>query len=133
MEAYEHITDPLEQQRLMQIVTDIMARRPRLNLQASYFVDSYAAELALLDKEHELISMLVDTQISLEKTESKSLQDSLCWSYTLANKFEDRKWQYQDAEALLRRFIRVSKREIDAEFYVKSQMETAKAREARAA
>lgn len=73
MEAYEHITDPLEQQRLMQIITDIMARRPRLNLQASYFVDSYAAELALLDKEHELISMLVDTQISLEKTESKSL------------------------------------------------------------
>jgi hypothetical protein len=57
----------------MQIVTDIMARRPRLNLQACYFLDSYAAELALLDKEHELISMLVDTQISLEKTESKSL------------------------------------------------------------
>ncbi len=73
MEAYEHISDPLEQQRLMQIVTDIMARRPRLNLQACYFLDSYAAELALLDKEHELISMLVDTQISLEKTESKSL------------------------------------------------------------
>ena len=117
----------------MQIVTDIMARRPRFNLQASYFLDSYSAELALLDKEHELISMLVDTQISLEKTESKSLQDSLCWSYSLANKFEDKKWQYQDAEALLRRFIKQSKKEYDAEFYVKSQMEAAKLHEARAA
>jgi hypothetical protein len=55
--------------------------------------------------------MLVDTQISLEKTESKSLQDILCWSYSLANKFEDKKWQYQDAEALLRRFIKQSKKE----------------------
>jgi len=45
----------------MQIITDIMARRPRFNLQASYFVDSYKAELDLLDKEHELISMLLDT------------------------------------------------------------------------
>lgn len=73
MEAYEHITDPLEQQRLMQIVTDLMARRPRLNLQASYFQDSYAAEIALLDKEHELVKMLLDTQITLEKVENKSL------------------------------------------------------------
>ena len=45
MEAYEHITDPLEQQRLMQIITDLMARRPRLNLQATYFIDSYTAEI----------------------------------------------------------------------------------------
>lgn len=60
MEAYEHITDPLEQQRLMQIVTDLMARRPRLNLQASYFQDAYAAEITLLDKEHKLLTTLVD-------------------------------------------------------------------------
>ena len=44
MECYEHIVDPLEQQRLMQIITDISARRPRLNLTASYFRDSYVAE-----------------------------------------------------------------------------------------
>jgi len=41
MECYEHIAEPLEQQRLMQIVTDMMALRPRLNLGATYFRDSY--------------------------------------------------------------------------------------------
>jgi hypothetical protein len=49
MECYEHITDPLEQQKLMQIITDIMSRRPRLNLTANYFKDSYKAESACLD------------------------------------------------------------------------------------
>ena len=50
MECYEHIVDPLEQQRLMQVVTDIMARRPRLNLNGSYFKDAYAAENECLEK-----------------------------------------------------------------------------------
>ena len=50
VECYEHIVDPLEQQRLMQVITDIMARRPRLNLQASYFKDAYAAEITCLEK-----------------------------------------------------------------------------------
>ncbi len=50
MECYEHIVDPLEQQRLMQIITDISARRPRLNLTASYFKDSYVAECQCLDQ-----------------------------------------------------------------------------------
>ena len=50
MECYEHIVDPLEQQRLMQVVTDIMARRPRLNLNASYFKDAYVAENECLEK-----------------------------------------------------------------------------------
>ena len=49
MEAYEHIADPLEQQQTMQVITDIMGRRPRLNMQASYFKDSYEAELRCLD------------------------------------------------------------------------------------
>lgn len=50
LECYEHICDPLEQQRLMQAVTDLMARRPRLNLQANYFADAYKAEIACVEK-----------------------------------------------------------------------------------
>ena len=49
LECYEHICDPLEQQRLMQVLTDLMSRRPRLNLQANYFKDSYSAEFECLD------------------------------------------------------------------------------------
>ena len=33
----------------MQVITDTMSRRPRLNLQANYFADSYKAELECLD------------------------------------------------------------------------------------
>ena len=85
MECYEHVTDPLEQQKLMQTITNIMARRPRLNLQANYFTDAYEAEIALLQKQFELIKAIVDIQVSLEKTENKRLQDSLNMSYFLAN------------------------------------------------
>jgi len=42
-------------------------------LTANYFKDSYAAESELLDKEHELLKMLLDTQVSIEKTENKNL------------------------------------------------------------
>ena len=50
LECYEHVTDPLEQQKLMQIMTDVMARRPRLNLNANYFIDAYDAEIMCLKK-----------------------------------------------------------------------------------
>jgi hypothetical protein len=49
MECYEHVCDPLEQQRLMQVVTDLMARRPRIDLHAGYFRDAYQAEIECLD------------------------------------------------------------------------------------
>jgi hypothetical protein len=73
MECYEHITDPLEQQKIMQNITDIMARRPRLNLNANYFLDAYDAEINLLEKQFEHAQMLVDLQVTLEKTENKRL------------------------------------------------------------
>lgn len=101
MECYEHIVDPLEQQRLMQIITDIMARRPRLNLNACYFKDAYAAEISCLEKQLELVQLLVDYQVSIEKSENRRLQDSLALSYTLSNEYEKNRWKYQDAEALL--------------------------------
>ena len=106
MECYEHVVDPLEQQRLMQIVTDIMARRPRLNLNAYYFKDAYEAEIKCLEKQLELVQLLIDYQVSLEKSENKRLQDALALSYTLADEYEKNRWKYQDAEALLAAVIK---------------------------
>ena len=57
----------------MQVITDLMARRPRLNLNANYFIDAYDAEIECLTKQFELVKTLVDLQISLEKTENKRL------------------------------------------------------------
>ena len=41
MEVYEHTYDPLESVRVLQIIADTMAIRPRVNLDATYFQDSY--------------------------------------------------------------------------------------------
>ena len=85
----------------MQTVVDLMARRPRMNLLANYFVDAYTAEVMYLKKQTEFVKTLVKNQINLEKTETKRLQDSLCLSYELAKMYSENRWKYQDAEALL--------------------------------
>ena len=59
MEAYEHISDPLEAQRLITVITDLMGKRPRLNLEASYFRDAYTAERVCLEKHAELLRVLI--------------------------------------------------------------------------
>ena len=48
MECYEHISDILEQQRIIQIIIDEMAKRPRINLKATHFKDSYITEIKCL-------------------------------------------------------------------------------------
>jgi|LauGreDrversion4_2_1035121.scaffolds.fasta_scaffold119299_5 hypothetical protein len=49
LEAYEHICDPLEQQRMMQIMTDLMAQRPRIDYcHSGYFSESYKADTACM-------------------------------------------------------------------------------------
>lgn len=49
MECYDHTCDSLEQQRLIQIVVDLLAKRPRINLAANHFKDSYRAEIDALE------------------------------------------------------------------------------------
>ena len=49
MECYDHTCDSLEQQRLIQIVVDLLAKRPRMNLAANHFKDSYRAEIDALE------------------------------------------------------------------------------------
>ena len=48
LSVYEHTCDPLESIRVLQIIVDTMALRPRINLDASYFKDSYVAEIKVL-------------------------------------------------------------------------------------
>ncbi len=48
LEAYEHTSDPLEQVRIVQMIADLMSQRPRLNLEGTYFQDSYQNEIDVL-------------------------------------------------------------------------------------
>jgi hypothetical protein len=44
IDVYENTCDPLESVRLIQIIADTMAVRPRINAEANYFKDSYESE-----------------------------------------------------------------------------------------
>jgi hypothetical protein len=74
MEAYEHTTDPLQQVRLCQQVTDLMAHRPRLNMDATYFGDSYRNETDLMKRKTSFYKELIQFQIQQEKEQNRSLR-----------------------------------------------------------
>ena len=96
MEGYEHCVDLNEQQRFIQIVVDLMARRPRLNFQSTYFVDAYKAEVECLGLQHKLLREVIDSQISVEKAANKKVQDHLELKYRLINEHMQGKWKYSE-------------------------------------
>jgi len=55
LECYEHTCDSLEQQRIIQVIIDIMAKRPRINLSANNFEDSYLSEIKLFETHTRLV------------------------------------------------------------------------------
>lgn len=59
LECYEHTVDTLEQQQIIQIIIDLMARRPRINLQANHFNDSYTCEIQLLQTQTKLVKEFI--------------------------------------------------------------------------
>ena len=48
IDVYENTCDPLESVRLIQMISDTMAVRPRINIEANYFKDSYESETEVL-------------------------------------------------------------------------------------
>lgn len=45
LEVFEHTIDPLESVRHMQCIVDVMALRPRLNLESTLYKESYECEI----------------------------------------------------------------------------------------
>jgi len=48
LEVMEHTTDPLDSVRHMQSIIDVMALRPRLNLESTLYKESYSSEVEAL-------------------------------------------------------------------------------------
>lgn len=65
-EAYQHVVDPEERLKLAQVITDIMHRRPQMDLDDGYFVTTYRAELACLQSHQELIKSVLNCQVLRE-------------------------------------------------------------------
>lgn len=94
--AYEHTCDPLEAVRLLQVIVDTMASRPRLNLEAAYFRDSYVCEVDVLKEKNLLFRELLHFQKGLEKTKNR---DERAFQELKMRKLHEHaqssKWQYK--------------------------------------
>ena len=75
LESYEHIYDPLESVRCLQMIVDAMATRPRINTEASMYSDSYDCEIKLLQEKTKFFSDLIALQSDHEKEENMSAFD----------------------------------------------------------
>uniref|UniRef100_UPI00403A150E coiled-coil domain containing 162 isoform 2 n=1 Tax=Danio rerio TaxID=7955 RepID=UPI00403A150E len=67
LEAYQHVTDPEEQFRLAQVITDIMHRRPQMDFTAGYFVQSYRDSIVCLQSHQQLIKLVLNNQIDEQR------------------------------------------------------------------
>ena len=59
LEVYEHIYDPLESVRCLQMIVDAMAVRPRINTEASMYNDSYESETKLMREKEAFFSDVI--------------------------------------------------------------------------
>ncbi|KAJ8399407.1 hypothetical protein AAFF_G00411190 [Aldrovandia affinis] len=66
-EAYQHVTDGGERFGLAQVITDVMHRRPRLDLGSRYFVRAYRAELGCLQSHQQLLRLVLNCQIDEQR------------------------------------------------------------------
>ncbi|XP_052476177.1 uncharacterized protein si:ch73-242m19.1 [Carassius gibelio] len=67
LEAYQHVTDPDEWFRLAQVITDVMHRRPQMDLTAGYFVQAYRDTIVCLQSHQQLIKLVLNNQIDEQR------------------------------------------------------------------
>ena len=95
LDCYEHICDPLEQQRIMQLIVDVMGRRPRLE-PGVYFVETYKAEEQVLITERELVRDVVEGQMRREREENRAMKEYLQMTYRISNEYVNKQWGEQN-------------------------------------
>lgn len=73
MEVYEHICDPLESNRVLQIIVDLIGQRPRLNMEAHMYAEAFIAETELLNEKAELVEEFLQMQKKSEYRENEKV------------------------------------------------------------
>ncbi|MGH0156902.1 UNVERIFIED_CONTAM: hypothetical protein FKN15_076171 [Acipenser sinensis] len=66
-EAYQHVLDHEERFALAQVITDIMHKRPRLEISSQYFVTAYEEECVCLQYHQQLIRDILNKQIDEQR------------------------------------------------------------------
>lgn len=93
LDAFEHTCDPLTQQRLMQIIVDIMAWKPKLDYQRSwYFRECYKAEARYLQSLLVLLRDVIAFQMQHERSENRKVLEYLNASYKAADAYTNMSW-----------------------------------------
>jgi len=75
LEAYHHVYDKREKQRLTEVITTLLARRPRYSPKSSYFTSAYSKECQCLEAHYHLVQSIIDHQIMEERTSNQQLSD----------------------------------------------------------
>jgi len=77
----------------MQVIVDIMAWRPKLDLQRSwYFSQSYKAEIRYLKTLLNLIKTAIHFQMNFEKQENRKIREYLNMSFKMADSYKNMSW-----------------------------------------
>lgn len=103
LEVYEHTCDPLESVRILQMIADNMAQRPRINLDAAYFLDSYTSEMEAMRSKVELYREVVEFQKITELAENDEIRRFQELKMRKLMDFVDGKWTYQPEKTLTAR------------------------------
>lgn len=99
LECFEHSSDCLEQQRLVQAMVDEMAKRPKLNLSATHFRDSYEAEIECLQLKTRLVRELMAMLMEAERQQNHATREYLEKAYRLLHEHLNEEWEYLAPEA----------------------------------
>jgi len=92
LECYEHTSDSLEQSRLIQMIVDETAKRPRINLSGNHFIGSYKAEVACLKEKQKLFRACIDMLIKEEYSANSKIREYLEKTYRLLQDQMENKW-----------------------------------------
>jgi predicted metal-dependent hydrolase len=75
-----------------------MGKRPKLNLNANHFLDSYEVEIQSVEKQAKLMKEFVKMQVSCEKQANQNLRESIEKSYRLI--YEQMEGKFQTCESV---------------------------------
>lgn len=79
-EIYQNIFDKQERRQFAQLIQNLISKRPRIDLDSSYFIQSYRLEVNILSKQFKLIKLLAnkiidDMRLYLDKMETSNDQE----------------------------------------------------------
>lgn len=77
---------------MIQIIVDLMARRPRINLEGNHFRDSYRAEIECLEMQAKLMREFIDMQMDLEFKANNDIREYLEKTYEIIYQQIDNEW-----------------------------------------